>query len=101
MANAIEPKNLLDDYLLNDGPKQDCLVHVCKYLNVNDLINLSDFSQNTELFIEFINDRVNFATKTFDFTKIEKREKVFQYFGPSMQKVKVNNSESNDQFVLN
>lgn len=91
MANAIVEDNLIDEFLLNDGPKQDCLVHICEYLSVNDLMNLSDSSRYTELFIEFLNDRVNFS-KTFDFTNISDKKKVFQYFGRSMQKVKVNNS---------
>lgn len=90
MENAIVPINPFDDFLMNDGPKQDCLIHICEYLSVNDLMKLCDFSQNTELFIEFLNDRVNFATKTFDFTKIKDKEKAFQYFGRSMHKVEVN-----------
>lgn len=88
---AIVANTLIDECLLNDGPKQDCLVHICEYLSVNDLMNLSDASQFTELFTDFVNDRVNFATKPFDLIEAGDHENVFQYFGRSMQKVKVNN----------
>lgn len=91
MTNAIVEINLIDEFLLNDGPKQDCLVHICEYLSGNDLVNLSDSNLYTELFIEFLNDRVNFAKKTFDFTNIEDKEKVFQNFGQNMQRLQVNN----------
>lgn len=90
MANAIVESNLIDVFLLSDGPKQDCLAHICEYLSGKDLTNLCESSQYSELFIEFLNDRVNFATITFDFANIGDKEKVFQNFGRSMQKIQVN-----------
>lgn len=50
--------NHLEDFLLESGPKQDCLVHICKYINADDIINLSESSKHSELFIEFFKDRV-------------------------------------------
>lgn len=89
LLSHIMSNNPIDDFLLNDGPKQNCLVHICKYLSVDDLMALSNSSRHKNLFMEFLNDRVNFATKTFDFTHNNYDwEKVFQYLGPRMQKVK-------------
>lgn len=89
ITNAIYPKNLIDEFLVNDGPKRDCLLHICEYLSVEDLIRLCEFSQHTELFVELLNERFALSTKLFDFTKIEHKQKAFQYFGHQMRKVKV------------
>lgn len=86
--------NHLEDFLQNTGPKQDCLVRIFEYINVYDMLNVSESSNHSELFIEFFKDRV-IDMNTFDFvTNSSTREgqtvhDVFQHFGPDMQRIKV------------
>lgn len=73
--------------------KQDCLVRVCKYLDVHDMVNLSESSKHPELFMEFLKERVidlnSFDLKPKDRKEVEPLKKVFEHFGPHMQRVKV------------
>lgn len=94
-STSCETVNYLEDFLVNNGPKQDCLVHICKYINVFDMMNLSETSKHSELFIEFFNERV-VDSNSFDFTKLppdpkdtESFKEVFEHFGAHMQKIKV------------
>lgn len=86
--------NYLEDFLLNSGPKQDCLVRICKYINGFDMMNLSESSKHPELFMEFFKDRM-IDLNSFEFTiRPSKRPKksfneVFEHFGPCMQRIKV------------
>lgn len=87
--------NYLENFLLNSGPKQDCLVRICKYIDVLEMVNLSESSKHSELFMEFFKDRV-IHLNSFDFMyldltkqKSEWFKKVFERFGPYMQKIKV------------
>lgn len=82
--------NHLEDFLVSSGPKQDFLVHVCKYIDVYDMVNLSESSKHSELFMEFFKERV-IDLNSFDIKpkEIESFKKVFENFGPHMQRVKV------------
>lgn len=102
MASADSTINHLEDFLLNDGPKQDCLVRICKYIDVFDMVNVSESSKHPVLFMELFQERV-IDMDSFDFTKNSSERctdvsskpteqsinGVFQHFGPHMQRIKV------------
>lgn len=100
MASPVSTVNRLEDFLLSDGPKQDCLVRICKYINVFDMVNVAESSQHSELFMEFFKERV-VGCRSFEFTHKRRRFRssvqteesikgVFQHFGPLFQIIKVN-----------
>lgn len=95
MASPSATINYLEDFLLNNGPKQDCLIHICKYIDLFDMLHLSESSKHSELFMEFFKDRV-LHRASFEFTEVmslsdktELFQKVMENFGSKMQKIKV------------
>lgn len=94
MATSCTTVNYLENFLLNSGPKQDCLVRICEYINVFDMVNLSESSNHSELFVEFFKERV-IHFNSFDLMKVPSKQieesfkEVFEHFGPCMQKIKV------------
>lgn len=101
MADSTQSTNHFEDFWKNSGPKQDCLVKICAFLEVPDLIKLCAlfgqdlFAEDNESFTEFLVDRVMIHKKLFDFTQIQSQQrawsvnKVFDTFGKSMRKLKV------------
>lgn len=72
---------------------QDCLVRICEYINVFDMMNLSESSKHSELFMDFFKERVvNLNLIDFSKTPIQSTasfQKAFEHFGSCMRKVKV------------
>lgn len=102
MESSTSTVNHLEYFLLNSGPKQCCLVRICKYVDLCDMANVCKSSEHSELFVKFFNGHV-IGLDSFDFTEVPSNQKkeaineVFRDFGLSMQKTKLS-AHNNDSF---
>lgn len=89
----------LENFVLNSGLNESCLLAVFDNLSVIDLLKLCDFNDKTDPeFVKFMQERV-MNTKLFDLPEIVAKQsnwsilRIFEIFGKSMSKLKVRKSE--------
>lgn len=85
----------LNDLLLSSGLNEDCLIAICKYLNISDLMNICTLDTGEKnTFVPFM-QKYTMKYRVFDFDQIQPYQQtwsmndVFKIFAPTMKKMKV------------
>lgn len=92
-TDSTQTASYFDDFLHTAGLNH-CLVKICEFLDVPDLINFHEsFDEDKDTFMTLLNEVI--YKKRFDFAQIQSEQslwsvnKVFESFGQSMRRVKV------------
>lgn len=87
----------LQNFVLNSGLSEECLLAVLNHFTAIDLLEMYDINDETDHeFVKFMKKRV-MNTKLFDLTEIVRKQnkwtirRIFETFGKSMKKLKVCN----------